>query len=297
MNRIVILTLAIVFVGLTSYAQEQYKPVKGNFTTEMQLSLLSINAKIDINNESIDYSSGPLSMQGLRFRYFVSDKLALRASLGLNFNNFHAEREIDETAHMWSSPYYFKLVETGESIEKTSSRTFSIAPGIEYHFGDWERMSLYVGCELFWGKTSISSSLDITTDALMYLENYDDEFYGMYHTEVSVNSENCTAGYNNYYDYYEIRQNAPMFYGVNLLMGMDFYVYQNLYLGAEFGLGYTFNTYLKGSYDEKNIQVITPDRGTPEITEDLFEKKLEDKIKSTNFNVRYNPMIRIGWRF
>ena len=301
MKRTVI--LALVFVGLASYAQEQqYKPVKGNFTTEMQLSFLSINAQINMDYEAFSYSTGPLSMQGLRFRYFISDKVALRATLGMNFNDHQVERNIDETRHLWINPSYFELVVTGESIEKRSNKTFSFAPGLEYHFGDWERMSLYVGGELFFGRTTTSSELDVKTEALMYYQNNSEVYFGMHHSELSIKSKNCVVNYNSYnanFEIYGVRQNAPIFYGINLLMGMDFYIYKSLYMGAEFGLGYTYDTYLKGTYEGSYIQTITPSGGGPVINlnDDSIDEKMEDKISSSNFSVVYNPMIRIGWRF
>jgi len=293
------LVFILIMSGLTISAQELYKPLKGDFTAEMQLSLFSFNAKIDVDNETIDYSSGPLSMQGLHFRYFLSDKLALRTTLGFSFDNNNAEIDLDDTKESYSIKYDI----TGISTQKTEYSTFSAALGVEWHFGDWERMSLYVGGELFYGQTKTKSSIDQKSTALYYSKNWPSEDWVHDRTignEISIESINCIRSY--HCDSYGCRekflQNAPMFFGGNLLFGMDFYIYKGLYMGAEFGFGYTYKKMLNGSYKSNITTTMTPSgSGSPEIEKDELDKKLEDKITSSNFNIRYNPMIRIGWRF
>jgi len=78
---------------------------------------------------------------------------------------------------------------------------------------------------------------------------------------------------------------------------MDFYIYKGLYMGAELGLGYAFETYLKGSYKETTTTITTPYNGMSVKKTDSKEEKFEDKMTSGNFGFRYNPMIRLGWRF
>ena len=281
----------LILSGLANLAQAQYKPEKGNFTTELQLSLFSFNAKFDYYDEPVSYSSGPLSMAGFRFRYFFSDKLALRTTIGFNFDHDKYSRDFDDETNYWD----YKIISNGNRTEKNRYTTFSIAPGLEYHFGDWERMSLYVGGELLFGITTSKSTVDLTSDEWYYtrLSYYEDNYVytGMTHSERSIEAKNCRYGYS--YGY----QNAPMTFGVNAIFGMDFYIYKGLYMGAELGLGYAFETYLKGSYKETVTTITTPYGGTPDIETDFIDEKFEDKMTSGNFGFRYNPMIRLGWRF
>ena len=289
-----VLVFILIMSGLASVAQAQYKPEKGNFTTELQFSLFNINAKFDYNDEVADFSTGPFTMPGLRFRYFTSEKWAIRATLGFNVDHDKVVKNLDYTIDNWNR----KEVITGENTVKNRYTTFSIAPGLEYHFGSWERMSLYVGGELFFGITTSKSTIEENTKAMHYTRSYyDDEYHyeKMVSFEGTAEAKNCRRG--GYYDYYYYTQNAPMSFGLNALFGMDFYIYKGLYMGAEFGLGYTYQTYLKGSYKENSTTITTPDQGTPEIKEDSYEEKFEDKITTGNFSVRYNPMIRLGWRF
>jgi len=296
-----LLVFILIMSGLASLAQAQYKPEKGNFTTELQLSLFSINAKVDYYDETVSYSNGPLSMAGFRFRYFFSDKLAFRTTIGFNFDHDKTVRNIDReyTLYVYNYDYYpLKALETGERTEKNRYTTFSIAPGLEYHFGDWERMSLYVGGELLFGVMTSKSTVEGNADAMLYNMSYygNEDYWGMMHSEASIETKNCRSYYGGYSD--EYTQNAPMFFGFNAIFGMDFYIYKSLYMGAELGLGYAFETYLKGSYKETSIITITPDGGMPIIKDDpSVDEKLDDKMTSGNFGFRYNPMIRIGWRF
>jgi hypothetical protein len=291
-----VLVFILIMSGFAVLAQAQYKPEKGNFTTELQFSLFNINAKVDYDDEVTDISTGPFSMPGLRFRYFFSEKLALRATLGFDFGHDKVVKNLDETIDNY---YYYKDITTGEYTAKNRYNTFSIAPGLEYHFGKWERMSLYVGGELFLGVTTSKSTIEEKLMTLRYEMPYyyGDEyvFIETIETEKSIEAKNCKRGYDGYGNKYV--QNAPLSFGVNALFGMDFYIYKGLYMGAEFGLGYTYNTYLKGSYTENSTIITTPNGGMPDIEEKSIDQKAEDKITSGNFSVRYNPMIRLGWKF
>jgi len=289
-----VLVFIMIMSGLSVLAQAQYKPEKGNFTTELQFSLFNINAKVDYYDETAEFSTGPFTMAGLRFRYFFSEKLALRATLGFDFNHNKVEKNLDDVRES----YYFKDEITGEYTAKNRYSTFSIAPGLEYHFGNWERMSLYAGGELLFGVRTSKSTIEENADIMRYERDYwDYEYYfrEKIHSERSIETKNCASAYlcDDWGCGYRYTQNAPMFVGLNVLFGMDFYLYKGLYMGAEFGLGYTYQTYLKGSV--KATETTTYNGGIPEkISEEL---KLEDDISSGNFSVRYNPMIRFGWRF
>jgi len=287
-----VLVFILIMSGLASVAQAQYKPEKGNFTTELQFSLFNINAKFDDYGDVTDFSTGPFTMPGLRFRYFTSEKWAIRATLGFNVDHDKVVQKSDDS---WES-YYWKEVMTREYTAKNRYTTFSIAPGLEYHFGNWERMSLYAGGELFFGITTSKSTVEMEQTKTFFDSDYDgSDWSHKIKTEASAETKNCRSCYGWGCDGFV--QDAPMSFGLNALFGMDFYIYKGLYMGAEFGLGYTYQTYLKGSYKE-DYKITTMIKGTdPDIIKDSYEETLDDKITSGNFSVRYNPMIRLGWRF
>jgi len=286
-----VLILVLIMSGLTSLSQAQFKPERGNFTTELQFSPFNFNVKVDYDEEKVDYSTGPFSMPGFRFRYFFSEKLALRTTIGLNFDHDKISRNLDETIQ----DYYHKYEYSGKYIEKNRYTAFSIAPGLEYHFGDWDRMSLYVGGELFLGFKTSKGTIEDNREGMYYERDwYSGEYFyvGTFYSEKFVETKNCKRV--SYCDSYGCRekyvQNAPLFFGFNALIGMDFYIYKGLYMGAELGFGYTFETYLKGYHKETITSNLEPQ---PITTED----KAEDKISAGNLSFRYNPMIRLGWRF
>ncbi len=90
-----ILLLAGLAMGVfTANAQDVYKPVKGDVTTEFGLSGGVLNSDFRLNE------NGNL----LRFRYFTQDKMALRVGFGLSSNN--------ETANAYGA----NANETGEVV-------------------------------------------------------------------------------------------------------------------------------------------------------------------------------------
>jgi len=290
MKKFFILTL--ISSSLAVFAQEQYKPEKGSFTTELQFNPFGINTKIDAYDERIDFSTGPISMDGLKLRYFVSEKIALRLALGLNFDQNSRVREIDDT----EGGYYYQFVRTGEFSEENSHTTFSVATGFEYHFGNFERLSVYLGGEVLYGSTTTRSKIsqDLTRTGSYTDYDYWDEFIFQESTKSTLELKNCSYYYGCCGD--DFFQNAPVFFGGNIVLGMDFYVYKGLYLGVEFGFGYTHSSMKKGSYKRDYVSLTTIN-GSSSRTEDSIDKKLGDKITSNNIGFRYSPMIRLGWRF
>jgi len=288
--------LVLILSSLACYAQEQYKPEKGSFTTEMQFTPFGFNAKVDYNNDRVDFSTGPFSMDGLRLRYFVSDKTALRVSLG--YNNDQGSRTID--LDDISEDSYSKTVVTGESSEKYSKTTFSLSPGFEFHFGNWERLSVYFGMEAVLGLTSSKSKVEQDVTRLYYSNNWGEPNFTLHNTytnKSTIELENSTVGCYDGWCEYGYVQNAPMFFGANILLGMDFYIYKGLYMGAEFGFGYTYNKLRKGSYKEDTVTTRKYTNGNTDTTKISEDEKLEDKITSSNLGFWYNPMIRLGWCF
>jgi hypothetical protein len=289
MKKFFILTIAL--ISIAGGVQAQYKQEKGSFLPELQFSLFNVNTKIDVDGEILDYSTGPFSMPGFRFRYFFTDRLALRTTINIDFDHDKVKRNIDET----NEHYGGKEVITGEYTKKDKSTEFSIAPGLEYHFGNWERMSVYLGGELFFGIRTTKNTIDLETEALYYSRDYNSGEYifsGIRKQTSSFEAKNCTSNWTDHYV-----QNGKMVFGVSALAGMDFYIYKGLYMGAELGLGYTYSTFLKGNVKENDEIIQTPVQGAIIIDKYNEEIKLEDKISNGNFSFKCNPMIRFGWKF
>ena len=282
------------FAITVGFAQNEYKLEKGSVTTELQLSLFATKFKLhfDENEETMNYSSmGPLSMSGLRLRCAFNEKLALRATVGLDFGHNTIKRNLDDTVRNY---YYPLTIISGKSTDKNKYTEYSIALGLEYHLGNWERMSVYLGGELFLGQriTQGIAELDQRTEHFTYNSLDEPIQVRVIETNNSLKTKNCIVDGNDY------KQNGMMLFGMNAVMGMDFYVYKGLYLGAELGLGYTYATALNGSAKGTNkTRTLISSPPDETITEKNIDKKLDDKINSGNLAFRCNPMIRIGWRF
>lgn len=211
MKKIVLAAMiCLAFVGTT---QAQYKPEAGSFTTELQFTPMG-NLVSNVNTSGLGISGAPSPIFGLdlgfKGRYFISDNLAVRLTLGFGNTTL---KEVDYNMYSDGKEY--------EDVLKTKTSNFVIAPGIEYHFAGFERLSPYVGAEFLFG--TLTNKTDFTT------------------------SHNA--------DYTKTKQKGTSL-GINLVAGFDFYVYKGLYLGAELGFGYS-SAKVKDTESEQQVGGVT----------------------------------------
>ena len=280
--------LILAFASTVGVAQTEYKLEKGDVTTELQLSLFSTNATSGYGDDSY-FSAGPLSLSGLRLRFALSEKIALRLTLGLDMGHSRIKDPfVDDTTYN-DSYYEGMTIRNGSIINNSRYTQFLIAPGFEYHFGNWERMSVYVGGEVFFGMRTTLGKLTEDVKSDYYTPDYWEEgnpyrFRDSMHLESSLTEKNCRP--DRYGDY---EQTGKMFFGLNAVIGMDFYVYKGLYLGAELGLGYQADIYLKGTVKGETF--------VNGVSVDNVDIKLKTERYDGNLAFKCNPMIRIGWKF
>ena len=298
MRKIVFITI-LAFASTAVVAQTEYKFQKGNLATELQLSLFSTKAQLhyeeDDEDEWVNYSAaGPISMPGLRLRYALNDNLVLRATFELDMGHASHKQTFNNDTSYHHDYFYEMRVSNGKSTNKSRYTQFAIRPGIEYHFGNWERMSVYVGGEAVFGirTTQSNNNADITANA------YERDWYGDWEFSYQIQTVSSFKAKNSVQDWRSnYHQNGVMFFGINAVIGMDFYVYKGLYLGAELGLGYVHTTALKGSVNGTSKIKWTDEDGDADFIENKVDIKLEDKINGGNLSFRCNPMIRFGWKF
>jgi len=292
--------LILAFASTIGVAQTEsgYKLEKGNFTTELQLSLfstqISYHYDAETDDEFVKSSPSTISMQGLRLRYALSNKWAIRATVGLDFGHNSFKSNLDDTLNYSS----IRHITTGTSTNKSRYTEFSIAPGIEYHFGNWERMSVYVAGEVYFGMRTTQGTSKVDEVRKTYQQPWGGDEYSLTQTRTTTSSlttKNC-----DYYSYYYPRHTRTglITFGASAIIGMDFYVYKGLYLGAELGLGYLHASALKGTVKGKDMVFVTDQDGIDlDYTEDKVDKTFDDKIGRGNLGFRCNPTIRIGWKF
>jgi hypothetical protein len=133
----ILLVFGLAIAGLAANAQSEFKPTKGDVTTEFGLTGGVLNSGFNLNE------TGSL----LRFRYFTEEKTAVRLGFNLSSNK--------ETANAYGANG-----ETGNV--KRSETSFLLNVGLEKHFTGTERLSTYVGGDVLFGygnqKDSYSNS-------------------------------------------------------------------------------------------------------------------------------------------
>ena len=186
MKKFIFIAAAALACAISANAQEkQYKPEAMDFSLEMNYTPGTIGRFV-------------LPEYGVKGRLFISDRFAVKLNLGFTTNS-------DKTVS-----YTQQASSTGNGTTETSSETketstlFSIMPGVEYHFGNFNRVSPYVGAAIGIMAGSSNTIPDIQNAP-----------------ETSIK--------------------RPAFgFGIQASAGVDVYICQGLYAGVELGLGYSY---------------------------------------------------------
>jgi outer membrane protein W len=151
-------------------------------------------------------TSPMISVGGLRFRYFVTNNIAVRLSLGFSSSkrtqNFY-ENPVDLTGN------------SGTYVTKMGTSTIGI--GGEYHFKGTEKLSPYAGLDINFGMGKTTTEGE-QTDGVTWVA-----------TDYAEKSERKAAGF-----------------GVGLVAGTDYYFAEHFYIGVELGIGFNAHTAKEG---------------------------------------------------
>jgi hypothetical protein len=149
------------------------------------------------------FSDKPVSMSGIRFRKFnATGTGAWRINLMMEF--FSIER-VTQQANLFLTPIVPELRYDSSTV------TIAIAPGYEKHLPGTERLSPYLGGE-------IAFVMATSTEEQMF---EDPNTAGETYTVTVKNRNGYTA------------------FGLNLIAGCDYYFAKSIYLGVEFGYGFS----------------------------------------------------------
>lgn len=167
----------------------------------------------------------------------------LAVRFGLGYNGDKTEENFTENADG-----------TGASgTLEIKSSSFEVSPGVEYHFAGTDRLSPYLGVAITIGSGKYSED-GSATDGVEYVEGLNFEY------------------------------EAPMsMFGFSILAGMDYYVAENLFVGAELGWGSTSTTFKEAEGSASF------DGTTNSFTEPEF--------KSSTSGFGSVGGVRLGWRF
>lgn len=197
-------------------------------------------AQSDMNSEkwSVELQFNPFSnnyttfnMAGIKGRYFFSQNRALRINLGLDVDS--KTKEDKSTHDMVQSDD--RLVDN-KTTTKTSCKAFNFGLGYEYHYLVEPRLDLYAGFEVGYKGTFYSGN-----SAVYKHEEYSGNSYK------SKTIENQETKYFKNDGDGNTNRNAVF---ANVILGADYYITRNIYLGAELGLGIDYGKGKAGYYTE-----------------------------------------------
>lgn len=187
----------------------------------------------------------------VRARYFVNDNIAVRASVGLGDNQGTPMSE--------SMSFYENFDGTGAVGTADISRSnWNAQVGAEYHLSGTDRMSPYFSAGIMFGGGSETGTAT-NSDGAMYMEGLTSEITG----SVSM-------------------------FGVGVGAGMDYYVFENIYVGVELGLSYAKYT----ASDVTTTSSMTMG-GTTTTTTTVGAGASESYLNTG----AGNAAVRLGWRF
>lgn len=199
--------MAVMAVAALS-ANAQYAPEKGDFSTAIKFNPFHSSGK---TFEAVD----DYAVMG---RYMITDKDAVRATLGFGYKN-----EKNEEAD---------VVDPNKTVELNgSATTFSFKVGYERHFAANDRIDLYAGAQVGFSTTSSNEESQV-----YYMDNNNNK------VPLIVETKNGTAENN------VVKPTSPNTFSFGVFTGINFYVYKKLFVGAEIGFNYGHGSYKDVEY-------------------------------------------------
>ena len=188
-----LLVVMLVVTSLTVFSQDdRKKPEAKSFTAEVNLN---------------PFSSSPININYLRFRYFTSETSAVRIGFSVGAQKQTPSQEL-----------------TRQTFE------FNIRPGYEWHLAGTERLSPFFGVE---------------ADFAVKTSSYEDQDVDAFLKKVTgAWSESGT-------------ERAFTRFGLNAIIGADFYVAKRVYIGTEFGFGFQSTNFsnIEATYSSDKVKI------------------------------------------
>jgi hypothetical protein len=229
----------------------------------------------------------PISVNGIRYRMFLSESGALRVNLLMNGDKTQTVRS-QQTKTQGSDG---KTVVIPELYDTESNRSIGIGVGYEMHFAGTDRLSPYAGAQLFFltGKSTLTR-----------------EYHNANNADDTTKPEKFTT--------WEMeRVQGTSTFGLGLVLGTDFYFADHFYLGAELGLGFQSTKYkdsettasspdawkysaeAQGDEDFSDQAVWNDDNTAIEYNTIIGDGS--GNYKESGWGVTFQPTLRLGWLF
>lgn len=274
MKRLVFILFATLLMAGNTFAQN--KPAKGSWSTEVQIN-------------PFDQDGETFSLDGLKVRYFLSDKDAIRLKVGFKTTNskFTDEDSQEETDYTSSHDNQFKY----------KKGSFDIDFGYERHFDLGKRLDAYLGGSLGFGKNFASTNIDkyFIREGSYTASTFEKVKYKYEETETGKIKNGAitdkSTGFN-----LDNAERATWNINAAVFAGLEFYIYKGLYIGTELGINCQSQKTLKMEYDGSIIKKTTTN-GQTDVKEESFDDETTDNQRVTNFKTYIEPRLRIGITF
>ena len=228
MKTIVKFAAAAALMLVSTSAMAQYTPEAGTITTEVQFNPFGNN----YNQFRID---------GLKVRYFFSEKSALRVNLGFNIGGDN--NTVKETYNnKFDNDVTSYIINNKETETTRSDASFKVAVGYEHHIVNNGRLNIYIGGELGYRGEFYSAEREDKFSQ----ENYNLTTTGTYNTinEVKRTYNEKTE----WTDGDDLGNASNHSFFAQAFTGMDFYIYKGLYVGTELGIRFSATSYVNPTY-------------------------------------------------
>ena len=267
MTAVFVLTLMSTQAKAQQNEPYLYIPLQGTVTTEVMFNPFSS-------------SSETFKLSGLKTRFFITDRDAIRLNVNYDIDNFTTNNSSSFNNKVDDHSPYRITNEESEIISKNS--TLKLALGYERHFSIYGRLDLYAGGEVGYEKTFRSGEENIIGSS----EELEDHYYGSGSSYYDGSYESLTTRtYTDKTKYEDMSldangnlqyENQGLFF--NVFTGIDFYVYKGLYIGTELGVSFSLGkNYNSGKFtqnysenlkrDDTALQDYNPTTGNWEVTE------------------------------
>lgn len=265
MKRLAFILFATLLMAGTTFAQN--KPAKGSWSTEIQIN-------------PFDQDGETFSLDGLKARYFFSDKDALRLKVSFkSTTSKYTDEDSDEEKEMSYNDLY-----------KYTKGNFSIDLGYERHFDLGKRLDAYLGASIGMGKnfgsTKIESYYTEKNGSTTIEESYTGELKNGAITNMGEDDENI----------FSKAERATLNVNAAIFAGLEFYVYKGIYIGTELGIGCSSQKSLKMKFDGTSFSKTTTNGNTSTNDKPINEEST-DNIRNTEFKTYIEPRLRIGITF
>lgn len=203
----------------------------------------------------------PIGIAGIQLKSYGSETSAFRLNI---FIGKSGETKITQQLVDTAAKAANHLLELKD---KTSSLEIGLRPGIEKHFAGTDRLSPYIGAEL-------DFAIKMST------KKEDGQYNGKLGETPEVYTKKTTG------------KDGFMRIGVNAVAGFDYFFAKKLYVGAEFGFGFSMLNKSKIKVEDPQTEIMTTDAGG------TYKAPLDEKQGGTlNIGPNVNSQIRVGFLF